>query len=197
MPLSQLDQHAALVVVDLRNGMSNMPGGAPIEEVLARSADLAASFRKRGWPVVLVSVAGGAPGRTDVGAAMKAAGKTISLPPNATEAADVLDQQPQDIRIIKHRWGAFSGTSLHEDLNKLGVTQVFVVGVATSIGVESTARAAFELGYNVVLVADAMSDIDPATHDNCIERIFPRLGEVTTYADVVKVLEGDGESVGA
>jgi nicotinamidase-related amidase len=90
---------------------------------------------------------------------------------------------------VKKRWGAFTGTTLHDDLQEANVTQVFIVGVATSIGVESTARSAHELGYNVVLVADAMSDVDPETHSNSIDRVFPRLGEVTSHAEVLKSLK--------
>jgi nicotinamidase-related amidase len=189
MPLTELDAHAALIVVDLRNGMSDMPAGASIKEVMTRSAELADAFRNSALPVVLVSLSGGAPGRTDLGAAMKAAGQERTLPPNASEPADDLGAQPQDIRIVKKRWGAFTGTTLHDDLQEANVTQVFIVGVATSIGVESTARSAHELGYNVVLVADAMSDVDPETHSNSIDRVFPRLGEVTSHAEVLKSLK--------
>jgi nicotinamidase-related amidase len=189
MPLTEFDAHPALIVVDLRNGMSDMPAGASIKDVMTRSAELADAFRNGGLPVVLVSLSGGAPGRTDLGAAMKAAGQERTLPPNASEPADDLGVQPQDILIVKKRWGAFTGTTLHDDLQKANVTQVFIVGVATSIGVESTARSAHELGYNVVLVADAMSDVDPETHSNSIDRVFPRLGEVTSYAEVLEGLK--------
>ena len=66
--------------------------------------------------------------------------------------------------------------------------QVVLAGVATSIGVESTARAAHEHGYHVTLVRDAMTDLALETHTNSIERIFPRLGEVATTADVLAKL---------
>lgn len=60
--------------------------------------------------------------------------------------------------------------------------------MATSIGVESTARSAYDLGYNVVLVTDAMTDRTPEAHDNSVSRIFPRLGETATTAEVLKLL---------
>lgn len=188
MPLSQLDTRPALIVVDLRNEMSDMPAGPSIKDIINRSSELAEAFRERGLPVVLVSLSGGAPGRTDARAAMEAAGKEMKLPAHAGEPADDLHAQLNDIRIVKRRWGAFTGTTLHDDLQRAEVTQVIIVGVATSIGVESTARSAHELGYNVVLVSDVMADIDPDTHNNSIDRVFPRLGEVTTHADVLESL---------
>jgi nicotinamidase-related amidase len=85
-------------------------------------------------------------------------------------------------------WGAFHGTGLDEHLKNLNVTQVFVCGIATSIGVESTARYAHEHGYHVALVTDAMTDLDPVSHQHSIEKIFPRLGETTTTNEVLSSL---------
>jgi len=60
--------------------------------------------------------------------------------------------------------------------------------VATSIGVESTARSAYDLGYNIVLVLDAMTDRSAEAHQFSVEKIFPRLGETTTTEEVLKQL---------
>jgi nicotinamidase-related amidase len=84
--------------------------------------------------------------------------------------------------------GAFYGTGLERILRRRGVTQVFVAGVATSLGVESTARQAFDHGYNVVLVTDAMTDLDAEMHRNAVEKVFPRIGERSLTADVVAKL---------
>jgi nicotinamidase-related amidase len=64
-----------------------------------------------------------------------------------------------------------------------------MAGVATSIGVESTARQAYELGFNVTLAVDAMTDLSAETHHNAITRIFPRLGETGTTAEIVALLD--------
>jgi nicotinamidase-related amidase len=74
-------------------------------------------------------------------------------------------------------------------LRQRGVTQVFLTGVATSIGVESTACSAYDLGYNAVLVLDAMTDRDADAHRHSVEKIFPRLGETDTTDNVLKLLE--------
>ncbi len=91
--------------------------------------------------------------------------------------------------MTKQTWGAFHGTSLHADLTRAGVTQIVLVGVATGAGVESTARAAHEHGYHVVLVTDAMTDRSRQAHDNSVELIFPRLGETTTAAEFLAELD--------
>jgi nicotinamidase-related amidase len=99
-----------------------------------------------------------------------------------------LDPRPALVVIDMQRWGAFTGTSLHDRLQTHDVTQIVLTGVATSIGVESTARSAYEHGYHVVLATDAMTDTDPAAHRHSIEKIFPRLGETATTAEILAML---------
>jgi nicotinamidase-related amidase len=183
MPLTTIDPTPALIVIDLQKGIVAGATVHPVGEVIERAARLAKAFRARGLPVVLVNVAGAAPGRTDTS-------RPAATPPaDWTEIVAELDPQPEDHRVTKVRWGAFSGTSLDDDLRRRGVTQVVLVGVATSIGVESTARSAYEHGYHVVLATDAMTDRDPDTHDNAVQRIFPRLGETATTAEILEMLE--------
>ncbi|MEV0039233.1 isochorismatase family protein [Streptomyces sp. NPDC050804] len=182
MTATTLDPRTALVVVDLQKGIVSRPAVHPTDDVVARSAELAAAFRAKGLPVVLVNVTGGAPGRT--------AGPTGSLPADASWADLVpgLGQQDSDIVVTKQTWGAFYGTDLDMRLRRLGVTQVVVTGVATSKGVESTARAAHERGYNVTVVTDAVTDTDEGAHRNFVEKIFPALGETDTTDAIVKLL---------
>jgi nicotinamidase-related amidase len=63
-----------------------------------------------------------------------------------------------------------------------------LVNIATSIGIEFTARYASELGYDVVLVTDAMTDLNAAAHENSVKTIFPRIGETVTTDELLKVL---------
>jgi nicotinamidase-related amidase len=186
MPLTKLDTTAALIVIDLQKGIVGLSAVHPAGETVDRSAQLARAFRDRGLPVVLVNVTGRAPGRTDAGASK------FSFPPDWTELVPELEQQPSDYIVTKQRVGAFIGTSLDETLRRRGVTQVFLTGVATSLGVESTARSAYDHGYNVVLVVDAMTDRDASAHRHSIEKIFPRLGETATTGDVLKLLKESG-----
>lgn len=179
MPLSTLDPIAALVVIDMQKGIVALPTAHPAAEITGRVAALAGAFREHGLPVVLVNVAGAAPGRTDAGA------HRSDLPADWAELISELDQQPQDHLVTKMRWGAFHGTSLDSHLRQKGVTQVVLAGIATSIGVESTARNAHDHGYHVVLVVDAMTDLDAGAHAYSVEKIFPQLGEAATTDEVL------------
>ena len=182
MPLTKLDAIAALIVIDLQKGIIGLPTVHPAGEIIGRAAQLARAFREQGLPVVLVNVTGAPPGRTDAGP------RTLSFPADWTELVPELEQQPGDHIVSKQRWGAFLGTSLDDYLRQRGVTQVVLTGISTSAGVESTARSAYDLGYNVALVVDAMTDRDAATHRHRVEKIFPRLGETDTTDNVLKLL---------
>ncbi|GCE20862.1 isochorismatase family protein [Dictyobacter kobayashii] len=191
MPLTTIDNKVALIVVDLQKGVLTLPAAHPVDQIITRSAELARAFRARTFPVVLVNVIGSAPGRTDASQSARTTGHSRPTPPPQwADLADELDPQPDDHRITKKTWGAFHNTSLHKEL---GVTQVFLTGVATSIGVESTARSAYEHGYHVVLVTDAMTDVDAQAHQHSVERIFPRLGETSTTEEVIALLKESAE----
>lgn len=181
MPLSQLDANPALVVIDMQKGVIGLPTAHPAAEITANNAKLARAFRAQRLPVVLVSVAGRSPGRIEIS-------HDVRLPPDWAELVPELEAHPDDHHVTKLQWGAFHGTSLDHFLRRRGVTQVVLAGIATSIGVESTARTAHDHGYHVALVVDAMTDMDPIAHKHSIEKIFPRLGETTTTAELLTQL---------
>ena len=187
MPLTTVDEGAALVLVDFQKGTAAAPGAPiPMADAVANGVRLAEAFRSAGRPVVLVRVTTELfpPGRTDVGR------RTGSAPAEWSEIVDGLAGTESDIVVTKRNWGAFHGTDLDVQLRRRGVTQVVLGGVATSIGVESTARAAHEHGYHVALATDAMTDIDAGAHENSIARIFPMLGETATTDEVIAALKG-------
>jgi nicotinamidase-related amidase len=188
--LTTLDPNTALVVIDLQKGIVAAPtvphAGA---DVVSRAVELATAFRAHGAPVVLVRVTASpdgsdsAPGRTEGG------GRGGARPADWDTIVEDLTTDPNDIIVTKRNWGAFFGTDLDLQLRRRGVTQIVLAGVATSIGVESTARAAHEHGYHVTLATDAMADLDADAHRNSIEKIFPRLGETGTTAEILDLLE--------
>lgn len=196
MPLTVIDPVSALVVIDLQQGIvvprAEQPGTAG---AVAASARLAAAFRRHGQPVVLVNVTGRAPGRTDADAdparaPHRPAPRTAAaLPPGWADLVAELDVQPGDHLVTKRRRSAFHDTGLDTLLRDLGVTQVVLTGIATSSGVESTARSAADHGYHVVLATDAMTDPDADAHRHSVERVFPKLGETTTTAELLDLLE--------
>jgi len=183
MTVSTLDPTTALVVIDLQKGIVSYPTAHPIGDVVQHSASLAAAFRRHRLPVILVNVDATAPGRTEQ---PRRAG---AFPAGWTDLVPELNRQPQDHVVTKRSWGAFTGTDLEAHLKSLGVTQLVIAGVATASGVESTARHAHELGFNVTLAVDAMTDMNPDAHTNSVTRIFPKLGETGTSAEIVDLLE--------
>jgi nicotinamidase-related amidase len=182
MPLTQIDPIAALVVIDMQKGIVGLPTAHPAAEITARVAKLAQGFRAQGLPVILVNVAGRPSGRVD-------AKSNFSPPAGWTDLVPELDQQPSDYTVTKLQIGAFYGTALEQILRRTGTTQIVLAGVATSLGVESTARDAYDHGYHVVLVVDAMTDLQLDAHQHSVERLFPRIGQTTRTDDVLTLLK--------
>ncbi|MDM4761747.1 isochorismatase family protein [Galbitalea sp. SE-J8] len=182
MPITTLDERSALIAIDLQKG--TLAGVAPDRgaELLATSRRLIDAFRDRCLPVVLVNVTGGAPGRTD-------AGPGAPRPEGWTELMPELGDHPDDVLVTKTVWSAFVGTDLDERLRAQGATQVVVIGVSTSIGVESTARDAYALGYHVSIATDAVADFRDDVAANSIANIFPRLAETGTADDIIAALD--------
>ena len=189
MALTTLDPNTALVIIDLQHGIvtaPTVPYTGP--QVVARATELATAFRSHGNLVVLVRVtaakdgADATPGRTD-------ATRPGGTPPEGWDALlDDLATDPADVVVTKRTWGAFFGTDLDLQLRRRGVTQVVLCGIATSMGVESTARASHEHGYHVTLATDAMTDLDESSHVHSIQKIFPRLGESGTTGEIIGLL---------
>ena len=184
MALTTLDPNTALLVVDLQKGLVGSPFTHPIRDIVDRARALIDAFRKHGLPVVLINVAGGAPGRTE-----QPRRHSGVFPEGFTDFIPELDQQPDDIVVTKRTWGAFASTNLEDRLKAAGVTQVVVLGVATGTGVEATARQAYEQGFNVTLAIDAMTDTRPEAQDYSIKNVFPRLGETGTGQEIIDLLQ--------
>lgn len=175
-----LDPTCALVIVDVQVVTTNFPSTHDMETVVANAARLASSFRERALPVVLTLADLNNPpaGRTQYDR------PRATVPSTALALSSALDADESDIVLTKSGWGAFQGTDLEETLLARGVTQVVVAGLATGFGVESTARQAYDAGFHVVLVSDAMTGPDLEGHNHTVERVFPALGQVVT-TDVV------------
>jgi nicotinamidase-related amidase len=183
MTISALDPKSALILIDLQQGIVARPAAHPVAEILGRARALADAFRGRGLPVVLVNVEGGAPGRAEQPRSLS------GLPAGWTELMPELHQQPSDHRVTKRTWGAFRNTGLEAFLKEAGVTQVVLGGISTSAGVESTGRQAHEAGFNVAFAVDAMTDMDAEAHRNSVTRIFPRVGETGSTAEILQLLD--------
>ncbi|WP_183557991.1 isochorismatase family protein [Mucilaginibacter sp. SP1R1] len=185
--ITTLDKNTALVLIDLQVLIVQLPVEYPIAPVIENSAKLVAAFREAKLPVVLVNVnpMGSAGSKTRKDSNRPAGG---TLPDNWLDIIPEIKMEEGDIRITKQTWNAFFGTQLHDELQKKGITGIVLAGVATSIGVEGTARSANEWGYNIAFASDAMTDMVAAAHDNSLKYIFPRLGEIGTTAEIIEKL---------
>lgn len=185
MALTTVDPVAALVVIDFQKGIIAAHGGPSVTAAVGQTTTLVGEFRRHGLPVVLVNVTGAAPGRTDAGTS---AGRTAP-PAGWADLIDELDVRPTDHLLTKRRRSAFHDTGLDTLLRDLGATQVVLAGISTSSGVESTARSASDHGYHVVFATDAMTDPAADAHRHSVERVFPKLGETATTAEIVTMVE--------
>jgi nicotinamidase-related amidase len=189
MPITAIDPSSALVVIDIQKGIVGMPTVHPIDTVVANVIRMVDAFRAKALPVVLVNVAWSADGGDALKTRKQAPSPAGSFPPGFSDlVAELRADATRDILITKRQWGAFYGTGLDLQLRRRGVTNIVLCGVATSIGVESTARDAWERNYNLTFAADAMTDRDPSAHDRALETIFPRIGEIGTTAEVLAML---------
>jgi nicotinamidase-related amidase len=114
---------------------------------------------------------------------------TGALPPDWSELIPELDRQPADLVVLKRQWGAFYGTDLDLQLRRRGLATIVICGIATEFGVESTARDAYERGYEMLFAEDAMTGMSAESHANSVERIFPRLGRVRSTEEIIVALK--------
>jgi len=177
----------ALVVIDLQKGIVGMPTEPrSSSEVVRNARRLADALRAKGAFIVLVRVSGSLDGKDRLhpacDAPMTAVGKR---PDDWAELVPEMAPQPGDHVITKRQWGAFYGTDLDLQLRRRGITTIVLCGIATCYGVESTARDAYERGYEQIFAEEAMASRSAAEHEHTIRRILPRLGRVRSTAEIL------------
>ncbi|MFE7859751.1 isochorismatase family protein [Streptomyces sp. NPDC057403] len=167
-PLALDPARSALVLVDLMDRIVALPlEPRKGTEVLSTAQELAAAFRSAGAPVVLIRVE--RPG-------------VAEQPPGSGLVAGLA--QEGDLEVVKRTIGGFQGTGLDGLLRERGIRALVFAGIATNLGVESTARAAGDLGYDLIFVEDAMAAFTSAEHEASVRLDFPRLGTVVSAAQV-------------
>lgn len=177
-----LDSNAALVVVDMQALTVGNAVAVPLAGLRIRVADLLAGFRGAGSTVAFAISTGTPPGRGAAGVGGRV------WPEAALQLDDGLSIGSDEIQVSRAALSAFAGTSLESELRARGVTQLVLVGLATTFGIESSARAAYDLGYNVVVVSDAISDPRPGAHEHSLVSVFPAIAEVVTTEKVLSAL---------
>lgn len=182
--VTSIDKKTALVLIDLQKGIVQFPVVKPINEVLTKAAALVSAFRKADLPVVVVNVDPTKSLLNNLRTDAKA--RFTSFPNEWYEITPEIKTTENDIFITKNAWNAFTNPNLDAELKTRGITGIVLAGISTSIGVEGTARAASELGYNITFAEDAMTDTNADAEEHSVKRIFPRLGEV---GDTDKIIE--------
>ena len=186
-------RQTALISIDLqRSNVGRQLAPHTAADVVQRSKRIADALRAAGGTVVWV--------RVDVAALLSLpADASIGRPPGSpvpppefSELVPELQVQAGDVLITKRQWGAFYGTDLDLQLRRRGIRTLVMSGIATNFGVESTARAAFDRGYELVFAEDAMSSLAAEPHAFATKELFPRMGYVrSTEALVAAVAASD------
>ena len=181
----------AIVVIDLQKGIASRPTQPhPADIVVGNAAKLVGAFRKNHMPVFLVHV-----NPTPETALKVISDETFQRgPPGAMPAdwAEFMPQmtpQPSDIVITKKQWGAFYGTDLDLQLRRRRMDTIVLCGISTDYGVESTARFAYEYGYQQIFAEDAMASQSEEQHNAAIKYVLKRIGRVRKTAEILAALE--------
>lgn len=184
----QLDpSKTALVLIDMQKGTLAFPL-APYDRttIIANTAALGQAFAAAGGLIATVQVAF-APDRSDL--PPQAIDQPMMLPPGGfppdwSELTPEIAALPAAVRVIKRHWSAFYGTELDLQFRRRGIDTVVIGGIATNFGVESTARDAWQHGYNVIVAEDASTSVGAELHAFAIASTLPRVSRVRSIAEI-------------
>ena len=181
----------ALVVIDLQKGIVGMPTQPhSASTVVANASKLAQEFRKNQMPVFLVRVTPSTDGKDGL-QPITDNKVQMNFPRTADWAEYVPELGPEksDFLITKRQWGAFYGTELDLQLRRRKMETIVLCGISTNVGVESTARFAYEYGYQQIFAEDACSARSIEEHDHTMKTTFPRIGRIQKTEEILAALE--------
>ncbi|WP_438433668.1 isochorismatase family protein [Gorillibacterium sp. sgz500922] len=174
----------ALIVIDLQKWLGAHYAPHSAEQVVDRASTLVQAFRKAGSFVGLVRVS--SKDFNDMPRPLlDQAPPAMNLKPGWDEIVPEIGVTDTDHIITKRQWGAFYGTDLDLQLRRRGITTIVLCGIASGIGVDTTAREAFAHGYQVVFAIDAMTGFSEAEHEHVRKVIFPRIGRIRSTEDIL------------
>ena len=202
MPERLVAGRTGLLIFDLLDGHVNRDAAsrARFEPVIANAEALLAAARRAGAMVAYAHADHRADRATSARTLrdtdnrlqpLKPGDKDVPLLSGGTRETQVVDEvapRPEDLIVPKHRWSAFHGTYLDLALRTNGIDTLILVGGSTDVGIASTAFAARDHDYNLVIVSDACTSPEADNHDQFMRRVFPRMARVRTTAQVVAML---------
>lgn len=190
----------ALVINDMIN--SNLRTGNEAHDktieasgIIDNTGQLVDIIRAKGIPIVWIRVERRAD-RADVATPLTdrfiAGGMKPGTPTTrgSYQAENVSELPVLDVDhvVLKPRRNPFIGTDLDLRLRSMGVDTILLSGYSTTGGVESAARTAHDLNYNVVVLSDCCFHVKKELHDWAISRILPIHSRVMASAEVVRLL---------
>lgn len=117
----------------------------------------------------------------------------LHAPPGSREAEFIEQVAPNpeldEIVINKTASGVFSSTNLHYVLNNMGIESLFIVGVYTNECVETTVRAACDLGYLVTVVEDCCATVTSELHEASLKTLRDRYARIMTLEQALESLD--------
>ncbi|WML39693.1 hydrolase [Neobacillus sp. OS1-2] len=180
-------QKTALVVIDLQKWLGSKYAPYSAEQVVSNAAALADAFREHGSMVALIRVS--SKDMKDIPKPkLDSPSPPLNLPEEWDQIVPELKVADTDHVITKKQWGAFYGTELDLQLRRRGIDTIVLCGIATGIGVDTTAREAFMHGYQQIFAIDAMTGFSEAEHDHVKNTIFPRIGRTRTTQEILSAL---------
>jgi nicotinamidase-related amidase len=181
----------ALVLIDLQQFQHSSAPYSP-EQIVARAEELVAAVRAAGGLVVFVRTSW-LPDDSDRLAPRIDAPRPprTTRPPGWDELVPELQPLDTEPIVTKRSFNAFHGSDLDLQLRRHGIRTVILGGISTNYGVEGTGRSAFDHGYEVVFVSDAMASPDEEGHFHSLSHIMPLLGRVRPMDEVLAALRVD------
>jgi nicotinamidase-related amidase len=194
----------ALVLIEYQNDFTT-PGGTLHEAVkgvmattnmLANTIDTVAKARAAGASIVFVPISfaeGYGEMRPEPYGILKGVKDSNSFIKGSWGAAmiDSLTPQPGDV-VIEGKRGlcGFESTNLDWVLRSRGITDIALGGFLTNCCVESTMRAGYEKGYNVVTLTDCTAAISQDEQEHACAKNFPMFSRPLTHTEWLKELAG-------
>jgi nicotinamidase-related amidase len=191
MPSIPIDKKStALVVIDLQKGIASRET-VPYDThtVIKNAARLAEVFRKNKIPVFLVHVVSSDKDRLNPITDEQIFSRPQSMPKDWSDFVPELNKSESDIIITKKQWGAFYGTDLDLQLRRRKIDTIVLCGIATNYGVESTARFAYEYGFQQIFAEDAISSMSKEMHDASVNYVLKRIGRVRQTEEILESLK--------
>lgn len=102
------------------------------------------------------------------------------------ELVDELDVQATDIKVPRmHGMTPFTGTELDSIMRNLGVRTIVLMGVSLNLGITGAALSALDLGYQVIIVRDAVTGLPKAYADAVLENSLSMIATIVTSEELL------------